>query len=51
MEYINIVVDAIVAFFKNFKIDDIAAAYGAINFDGLKDAVLAIVEALQKVVG
>ena len=51
MDYITIVVNAIVAFFKAFKIDDIAKAYAAIHFDGLKDACLAIVEALQKVIG
>ena len=51
MDYITIVVNAITAFFKAIKLDDIAKAYAAINFDGLKDACLAIIEALQKVAG
>ena len=38
-------------FMRHTKLDDIAKAYAAINFDGLKDACLAIVEAIQKVAG
>ena len=49
--YIDIVINAIVAFFKNFKVNDIAVAYGAINLDGLKDAFLTIFEAVRKVIG
>ncbi len=51
MDYIMIVVDAIVAFAKNFSINDVVTAYGAIDWNGVKDAVLTVVEAIQKVVG
>ncbi len=51
MEYITIIVDAIVAFVKNFSINDVVSAFGKINWNGVKDAIVAIVEAIQKVVG
>ncbi len=47
--YIDIIVNAMVAFFQNFKVNDIAVAYAAINFDGLKNAFLTIFETLRKV--
>lgn len=49
MDYITIIVDAIVAFAKNFSINDVVSAYGNIDWNGVKDAVLTIVEAIQKV--
>ena len=51
MDYITIIVDAIVAFFKNFSFNDILAAYGKIDVNGIRDAFIAIVSAIQKVVG
>lgn len=49
MDYITIIVDAIVAFAKNFSINDVVSAYGGIDWNGVKDAVLTVVEAIQKV--
>ena len=49
MDYITIIVDAIIAFAKNFSINDVISAVGGIDWNGAKDAVLAIVEAIQKV--
>ncbi len=48
MAYVTIVIDAILAFAKNFSINDITAAYGGINWNGVKDAVVTVVEAIQK---
>lgn len=49
MDYITIIVDAIVAFAKNFSINEVVSAFAGINFNGIKEAVLTIVEAIQKV--
>ncbi len=49
MDYITIIVDAIVAFAKNFSINDVVSAFGNINWNGVKDAILTVVEAIQKV--
>lgn len=49
MDYITIIVDAIVAFFKNFSINEVVSAFSGINFNGIKDAILTVVEAIQKV--
>lgn len=49
MDYITIIVDAIVAFAKNFNINDVVSAFGNINWNGVKDAVLTVVEAIEKV--
>lgn len=49
MDYITIIVDAIVAFAKNFSINDVVSAWGGIDWNGVKDAVLTVVEAIQKV--
>ncbi|MBQ7100950.1 MAG: hypothetical protein IKK49_08310 [Clostridia bacterium] len=49
MDYITIIVDAIVAFAKNFSINEVATAFAGINWNGVKDAVITIVEAIQKV--
>ena len=51
MDYITIIVDAIVAFVKNFSINDVVSAYGNIDWNGVKDAIVSVVEALQKVIG
>lgn len=51
MDYITIIVDAIVAFVKNFSINDVVSAWAGIDWNGVKEAGLTIVEALQKVIG
>lgn len=51
MDYLKIVGDAIIAFLKNFSINAIAEAYGKIDFNGIKDALIAIFGAIGKVIG
>lgn len=51
MDYVQIIVTAIVEFFKGFSINDVVSAYGKIDFNGVRDAFISIVEAIQKVVG
>ena len=49
MDYITIIVDAIVAFAKNFSINEVVSAFAGINWNGVKDAIITIVEAIEKV--
>ena len=51
MDYITIIVDAIVAFAENFSINDVVSAWSGIDFNGIKEAVLTVVDAIMKVVG
>lgn len=51
MDYLKIVGDAIIAFLKNFSINAIAEAYGKIDWNGIKDACIAIFGAIGKVIG
>ncbi len=48
MDYVTIVIDAIVAFAKNFDINAVVSAFGGINWNGVKEAVVAVVEAVTK---
>ncbi|MBQ8026764.1 MAG: hypothetical protein IJ261_01450 [Clostridia bacterium] len=51
MDYIAIIVDAVVTFVKNFDINSIVAAYGDIDWNGIKDAVISVVESLVSAIG
>ncbi len=48
MDYVTIIVDAIVAFVKNFSINEVVSAYGKIDWNGVKDAIVNVVEAIEK---
>ncbi len=47
MDYVTIVIDAIVAFAKNFNINEVVSAFGGINWNGVKDAIITVVEAIK----
>ena len=51
MDYLNIFWDAFVAFLKNFSINNVAQAYGKIDYNGIKDALINIFAAVKKVLG
>ena len=51
MDYISIIIDAIMAFAKSFDINSVVGAYAGINFNGIKEAAVSIFEALEKVIG
>lgn len=51
MDYIAIIIDAIMAFAKSFDINSVVGAYAGINFNGIKEAAVSIFEALEKVIG
>ncbi len=51
MDYISIIVDAVLSFVKVFDINSVAGAYAGINWNGIKEAAVSIFEALEKVFG
>lgn len=51
MDYIAIIIDAVVAFAKSFDINGVVSAFSGINWNGIKDAVVSVVEALENVIG
>ncbi len=48
MDYVTIIVDAIVAFVKEFDINAVVTAFGKIDWNGVKDAVVSVFDALEK---
>ncbi len=48
MDYVTIIVDAIVAFVKEFDINAVVKAFGNIDWNGVKDAVVSVFDAMEK---
>ena len=48
MDYVTIIVDAIVAFVKEFDINAVVKAFGDIDWNGVKDAVVSVFASLEK---
>ncbi len=48
MDYVSIIVDAIVAFVKNFNINEVVTAFSKIDWNGVKGALVSVVEAMEK---
>ena len=48
MDYVTIIVDAIVAFVKEFNINEVVTAFSKIDWNGVKDALVSVVDAMEK---
>jgi len=49
MDYISIIIDALVSFANSFDINGVASAYAGINWNGIKEAAISIFEMFEKI--
>lgn len=49
MDYISIIIDALVSFANSFDINGVAGAYAGINWNGIKEAAISIFEMFEKI--
>ncbi len=51
MDYIAVIADAVVNFIKNFDVNSVVKAFTSVDWNGVKDTVIAAIEKIIAAIG